>query len=181
MLFKKREKFFLSSATLRDGRVLGLFESGLLEGEVFVPLLEADLKRERETLESLKRCRGVKIKEIRELDKNLIESARKKRGKVVIVNENLKETQADVTIIALDDLYEKLKPTWYAGTEVRVRVLKKGKEPNEGVGYLRDGTKVVIEKGSEFLGLEIEIIIEGMIDTPAGRLVFARPKYKRVG
>lgn len=180
MFFKKKEKFFLSSDTLRDGRVLGLFKSGLIEGKVFVPLIEKDLEREIRTLEALRKCKKVRLKEIIGLDRNLIERARRKGGKVIIVNEGSKKAQSDVTIISINELYEKLKPTWYAGTEVMVKVLKKGKEPNEGVGYLRDGTKVVIERGSKFLGLEIEIIIEGMIDTPAGRLVFARPKYRKV-
>ncbi len=178
MFFKKREKFFLSKATLRDGRVLGLFESGLLEGKIYVPLLEGDLERERHTLEGLKRCRGVRVKEIKGLDKNLLERARKEKGKIITVDEI--KRRADVVIISLDDLYERLKPTWYAGTEVMVRVLRKGQKPDEGVGYLKDGTKVIIEGGGEFIGLNIEIVIEGMIDTPAGRLVFAHPKYKRV-
>lgn len=178
MFFKKREKFFLSRDALRDGRILGLFESGLIEGKVYVPLLGGNLKRERQTLEGLKRCRGVRVKEIKGLDKNLLNRARKEKGKVITVDEI--KTKSNVVIISLDDLYERLKPTWYAGTEVVVRILRKGQKPNEGVGYLKDGTKVVIEEGAEFIGLNIEIVIEGMIDTPAGRLVFARPKYKRV-
>ena len=80
-----------------------------------------------------------------------------------------------VSVLNINDLAKSLRPTYLPGDDIEIRVLKEGKEPSQGVGYLNDGTMVVIEEGNEFIGDNLVVVVTGALQTSAGRMIFARP------
>lgn len=81
-----------------------------------------------------------------------------------------------VKIFNLNELANALKPTVIAGDVITVSITKEGKDPSQGVGYLSDGTMVVIEDGSSYINTEIEAVVTSMLQTNAGKIIFAKPK-----
>ena len=79
-------------------------------------------------------------------------------------------------IFNLNELANALKPTVIAGDVITVSITKEGKDPSQGVGYLSDGTMVVIEDGSSYINTEIEAVVTSMLQTNAGKIIFAKPK-----
>ncbi len=185
MLFKKDKIYIIDGSALADGRILVLFRSGIISGRVLVPAGVPEhedgrwQKKFEENLKQLETIADVKIEKTRQLeqDADLVATAKKKRAKVFTIREELKKLSTEYTIL-IDELYESLRPAYLAGEETVVRIVKKGKGQTEGIGYLKDGTMVVVEDGAEFQGMNIEIIITGMTETTVGRLVFAKPKYR---
>jgi uncharacterized protein YacL len=187
MFFKKEARFLLDPSTIQDGRAVILFESGLLAGWVYLPepaLMEQKALAEK-VIDRLRSCSGVKLEFLPAPRgaENWAHTALKCQAKLITVDDGLKEaarTLKGLITISLDEIYEGLKPIWRVGTEVELRIVKRGKSPTEGVGYLRDGTKVVVEDGAEFLGVTTLVVITGAVETPVGKLIFARPRYRIV-
>lgn len=185
MLFRKEKAYIIDTSALVDGRVLTLFRSGIISGKVLVPAAALKFEDPRraqkveKNLKELSAIRDVKIETRTGIDQDdeLLLVAKKKKAKVFTTREEFKRLTTEYAVL-VDDLYEALRPAYTAGEETSVRIVKKGKGMTEGIGYLKDGTMVVIEDGAEFLGMTIEIIITGMTETTVGRLVFAKPKYR---
>lgn len=176
-----RKKYIIEKQALRDGRVVTLFKKGLLKGDVYVPASVLNDGFIGEKINFLKECEGVKVRLLKDAESfdKLLEFAMKKKAIVFKIGEkrNLKHFN-NVNIIDIDELSEELSPKYKPGEEVTVRIVKKGKNEREGVGYLRNGMKVIVKEGIKFIGKYTEVIIKGMISTPAGRIVFAELKYK---
>jgi uncharacterized protein YacL len=179
--------FVIDFATLADGRISGLLKSGLLAGRVLVPDVEhypegnAPLvERAKTTLEQLSKDRSVKVRVMRSALKpdELLEVARRNKARIITIDPGLKRDEVPVTV--LDDLFEALKPVYLPGTELVIKVVKRGKEADEGIGYLEGGIKVVVENGAGLVGKEADVVIQGALDTAVGRVVFAKPKYTEV-
>ena len=83
-------------------------------------------------------------------------------------------------VTLLDKLYELLKPVYLPGTELLIKIVKRGKEAGEGIGYLEGGIKVVVENGAGLVGKNADVVIQGALDTAVGRVVFAKPRYTEV-
>lgn len=186
MWSKRESRFLLDHSAIQDGRAAVLFESGLLTGRVYLPDPASIPGAEgKQTIARLKRCPEIKLQFLSgpaDL-KDWAQMALKYRAKLITTDDGMKGVARNLkglVAVFLDDLYDGLRPTWRVGTEIALRLVKRGKEPAEGVGYLRDGTKVVVEDGVEFLGTTIPVLITGGVETPVGRLVFARPKYRVV-
>jgi uncharacterized protein YacL len=185
MFFKKEKTYIVDAATLLDGRFLVLFRTGILAGKVLVPasaLKYEDTRRSKKVQDNfreLSSIKEVKIESVKqlELDEEILAVAKKRNAKVFTTREEFQRLSPDY-VISVDDLYESLRPAYTAGEETTVRIVKKGKGLTEGIGYLKDGTMVVVEDGAEFQGMTIEITITGMTETTVGRLVFAKPKYR---
>jgi uncharacterized protein YacL len=81
-----------------------------------------------------------------------------------------------LTVLNINQLTNALKPVVLPGETMRIQILKEGKEPGQGVAYLDDGTMVVVEEGKKIIGKELDVMVTSVLQTTAGRMIFARPK-----
>ena len=190
----------LDTSVIIDGRILGIARSGFLDGEIIVPrFILRELQRIADSKDYAKRTKGRRgldvlkemqqieglnliishddIPSIRDVDQKLIELAKRKKVKIVTIDYNLKK-MADlqgVKVLNVNELSMELKPILMPGDVIQVKVIKLGKEETQGVGYLEDGTMVVIENGAVYMGHEVTSVVETVLQTEAGRMVFAKP------
>ena len=189
----------LDTSAIIDGRIADVVTTGYLEGPLLVPrfvLRElqrladgADpLRRNRgkrgfEILKRLQDLRSVEIVEadvagVSDVDAKLVELARQRGAHVVTTDYNLNRVAelSGVSVLNVNDLANALKPVVLPGESLRVQVLREGKEPGQGVGFLEDGTMVVVEQGRRLLGQEVPVVVTSALQTSAGRMLFARPR-----
>jgi uncharacterized protein YacL len=187
----------LDTSVIIDGRISDICETGFLEGTLVVPqFVLRELQQVADSSDSLKRNRGrrgldilqkvqkmanvhVQIVEkdfpaIREVDLKLIELARRMNGKIVTNDFNLNKVAQlrGVQVLNINELANSLKPVVLPGELMRVFVLKEGKEPGQGVGYLDDGTMVVVDQGKRAIGRTIEVTVTSVLQTTAGKMIF---------
>ena len=191
----------LDTSAIIDGRILDVCRTGFLEGELVVPgfileelrhladshddLVRAKGRRGLDVLNALKKDSRVPVRVERfhiegsaEVDERLLATA-KETGAWIITNDyNLGKVAAirNLSVLNVNDLANALKPVALSGEEMRVRIIKEGKEAGQGVGYLEDGTMVVVEDGGRFKGQDVEVVVTSVLQTSAGRMVFARYK-----
>lgn len=205
MLFsKKTENYILDGQTISDGRVVALIEKGLFQGKfILVPQPiyevipstnnneESFVTRTNENIERIKKLTQGKAKVInKQLKKEeFLKLSLQNNGTIILSNNDTKavllteisqKTLKRLKFIVLNDIYEILKPDYLPGSEFKVVVTKKGKEADEGIGYLDGGIKVVITGGAKSLGKELEVVVLGSIETNVGKLIFTKPKYVEV-
>jgi uncharacterized protein YacL len=193
MLFSRGKTYVMDFATLADGRVAGLAAHGLLSGRIIIPNLEqyveaesALLNRARDTVAKLGKQSDIKLLVAKSelAGDDLLAVARRQKAHIISAAPRERGRPGPgpdgVTITRLDDLLDILKPVYLPGSEIHIKVVKKGKDADEGIGYLDGGIKVVVDDGAHLVGKEAEVVIEGALDTAVGRVVFARPKYVEV-
>lgn len=191
----------LDTSVIIDGRIAELCETGFLEGPLVVPLFvleelqhisdSADvLKRNRgrrglDILQSMQQKEIIAIKviaddfeDITEVDSKLMRLALDKKWKIVTNDFNLNKVASlqGIEVLNLNDLANSLKPAMIPGEWIRVQVIKEGKEDNQGVAYLDDGTMIVIENGAQYVDTSIDVMVTSVLQTSAGRMIFARAK-----
>lgn len=201
---KKKEAegaLFLDTSAIIDGRIFYVIDLGLLSGFVIVPefiLLElkhiADsqdmVKRERgqqglARLEKVKKSRKVKLlvlpedektQKLKEVDEKLLALTKMYKGKLITCDFNLekKSTVTGVTAVNIHALANKLKVIAVPGESLHVKIQHIGKDPTQGVGYLDDGTMIVVENGSTFLDHFLNVVVSRVIQTSSGRMLFAK-------
>lgn len=186
MLFRKTKTFIIDYDTLADPRIAQFLALGLVNGTFLLPEPAAPAdhraERARETVEALRKVKGITVK----LDAKLRDRAaltaalRKHKATLLTTNPELKASGDGQPVVVLTEIYNLFKPQFLPGAEVRVKVAKKGKEKNEGIAYLDGGIKLVIENASELVGRDIEVVVQGNLDTAVGRVVFARPKFVEI-
>jgi uncharacterized protein YacL len=86
----------------------------------------------------------------------------------------------DVEVLNINDLAQAIRPAYLPGDDIDLKILKEGKESSQGVGYLNDGTMVVVEEGRDYIGEQIGVVVTGSLQTSAGRMIFARTKTSMV-
>jgi len=198
----RRESFkILDTSVIIDGRIVDLCEAGFLEGTLIIPqfvLRElqqiADspdpLKRNRgkrgfDVLQRVQRIPGTRVQvedqdfpHIREVDRKLIELGKSLGGKVVTNDYNLNKVAelSGVPVLNVNELANALKPVVLPGEVVHVHVVKEGMEIGQGVAYLDDGTMVVIDHGKRYIGQPVTATVTSVLQTTAGRMIFARLK-----
>lgn len=192
---------FLDTSAIIDGRIFDVIALGLLNGViVLLPgvLLElkhlADsqitVKRERgrkglEMLEEMKKTRKMKVVILsdldekrlsKEVDEQLIKTAKDYKGKVITCDYNLgkKANIENVVAVNLNELANSLKVIAVPGDSLHVKVSHQGKEALQGVGYLDDGTMIVVEEGNGLIGKEADVVVSRVIQTVSGRILFAK-------
>jgi len=191
----------LDTSVIIDGRIADICQTGFIEGTLIVPrfvLQElqrvADssdvLKRNRgrrglDTLALLQRLPGVRIQidskdfhEITAVDEKLLRLA-KQRGEKLLTNDiNLNKIASlqGVQVLNINDLSNAVKTVVLPGEELIVKIIKEGKEPGQGVGYLDDGTMVVVENGRSQMNQRAQVVVTSVLQTTAGRMVFAKAK-----
>jgi uncharacterized protein YacL len=189
----------LDTSVIIDGRIADVCQAGFLEGTLLVPqyvLRElqqiADssdpLKRNRgrrglDVLQRLQRLPGLRTElhdldfpHIREVDARLIETARAVGGVIVTNDYNLNKVAElhGVQVLNVNELAGALRPVVLPGEMLRVQVLREGKEAGQGVAYLDDGTMVVVEQGRRHIGQTVSVMVNTVLQTAAGRMIFTR-------
>jgi len=115
---------------------------------------------------------------IKDVDSKLIELAKEVNGKIVTNDSNLNKVAElqGIEVLNINELANALKPVVLPGEEINVKVLKEGKEMGQGVAYLDDGTMIVIDNGKRQIGKSVDVVVTSVLQTPAGRMIFARLK-----
>ncbi len=195
------EHKILDTSVIIDGRIADICKTGFIEGTIVIPqfVLE-ELQHIADSSDLLKRNRGrrgldilnkiqkeleVKVliyegdyEEIGEVDSKLVKLAKALQGKVVTNDFNLNKVceLQGVSVLNINDLANAVKPVVLPGEEIVVQVIKDGKEFGQGVAYLDDGTMIVVEGGREYIGMTMEVLVTSVLQTSAGRMIFAKPK-----
>ncbi|MEK7275175.1 MAG: PIN domain-containing protein [Candidatus Desantisbacteria bacterium] len=189
----------LDTSVIIDGRIEDICETGFLTGTLIAPrFVLLELQRIADSSDSLKRTRGrrgmdilhkiqkrpninVQISEIdypdvKEVDSKLLCLAKELKAKVMTNDFNLNKLAQleDVGILNINELAEALKPVVLPGEEMHVHIIKEGKEYSQGVGYLDDGTMVVVDNGYDYIGRRVNTIVTSVLQTTAGRMIFTR-------
>jgi uncharacterized protein YacL len=191
----------LDTSVIIDGRIADICQTGFLEGTIVIPqfVLE-ELQHIADSSDVLKRNRGrrgldilnriqkelaIKVEiyegdfeEISEVDSKLVKLAKITNGILVTNDFNLNKVceLQNVSVLNINDLANAVKPVVLPGEELTVQVIKDGKEYHQGVAYLDDGTMIVVEEGREYIGKRIEVLVTSVLQTSAGRMIFAKPK-----
>ena len=195
----QRRYRILDTSVIIDGRVADICETGFLDGTLVIPQfvlkelqLVADsadsLKRNRgrrglDILQKIQKMSGLEVMisdldypEVREVDLKLIELARALQGKIVTNDFNLNKVAQlrGVQVLNINELANSLKPVVLPGEIMKVFILKEGKEYNQGVAYLDDGTMVVVDNARKLIGKTIDVVVTSVLQTTAGKMIFGR-------
>ncbi|AND86151.1 TRAM domain-containing protein [Clostridium tyrobutyricum] len=191
----------LDTSVIIDGRIFDICQTGFVEGPLVIPnFVLAELRHIADSSDDLKRTRGrrgldvlnkiqkelnidVQIYEkdfpdIKEVDTKLLKLSQVLNGKVVTNDYNLNKVAEfqGVPVLNINELANAVKPVVLPGEEMKVQIIKDGKESGQGIAYLDDGTMIVIEGGKRSIGQEKEVIVTSVLQTAAGRMIFAKQK-----
>lgn len=191
----------LDTSVIIDGRIADIARTGFLPGSLLIPrFVLNELQYIADSPDSLRRQRGrrgmevlaslqrepsipvritdIDVEGVREVDDKLVILARQMRCPILTNDFNLNriaELQG-VTILNINELANAVKSVLLPGEVLCIRVIQEGKEPGQGVGYMDDGTMVVVENGREYLDKETNVTVTKVLQTAAGRMIFARPE-----
>jgi len=191
----------LDTSVIIDGRIADITETGFLEGTLVIPqFILRELQHIADSSDPLKRNRGrrgldilqkiqknvdirveisdMEFPEIREVDNKLVAMAKVLHAKIVTNDFNLNKVAElhGVGVLNINELTNALRPVVLPGEDMRVYVLKEGKEYNQGIAYLDDGTMVVVDNGRRHIGQTIDVCVTSVLQTTAGRMIFSRLK-----
>ncbi|MDR1961376.1 MAG: PIN domain nuclease [Gracilibacteraceae bacterium] len=191
----------LDTSVIIDGRIADIVKTGFMDGILLVPAFVLDeLRHVADSSDLLKRNRGrrgldilneisrgeyikVEISEkdfddVAEVDSKLVRLAQTLNCPVLTNDYNLNKVAElqGVKVLNINELANSLKPVVLPGEEMYVQVMKEGKEASQGVAYLDDGTMIVIDGGRRYIGRQIPILVTTVLQTAAGRMIFAKPK-----
>ncbi len=196
----KSHPLILDTSVIIDGRVADIAETGFLAGTLVIPqFVLRELQQIADSADSIKRNRGRRgldilqrlqkkkgsyeiviseadFPDVREVDHKLIELARQLEGKIVTNDFNLNKVAQlrGVSVLNINELANALKPVVLPGEIMRVFVLKEGKEYNQGVAYLDDGTMVVVDNARRMIGKNVDVSVTSVLQTTAGKMIFGR-------
>lgn len=184
-----------------DGRIAQLIGTGFLEGQVLIPqFVLQELQLLADTSNDQKRARGRRgldllnrmqksfperivihpadYEDIATVDGKLIRLAQEINGTLMTNDYNLSKVAnlQKVRILNINDLVQAVRPVYLPGDSLELKILKQGKEATQGVGYLEDGTMVVVDEGWNYVGSEVGVIVTSALQTSAGRMIFAKPQ-----
>src|SRR6266545_2065846 len=189
----------LDTSVIIDGRIADVCETGFLDGTLVIPqFVLKELQLVADSADSLKRNRGrrgldilqkiqkmagvdvmisdVDFPDVREVDLKLIELGRTLQGKIVTNDFNLNKVAQlrGVDVLNINELANALKPVVLPGEFMKVFILKEGKEYNQGVAYLDDGTMVVVDNARRMISKNIDVVVTSVLQTTAGKMIFGR-------
>ena len=198
---KGSKPYVLDTSVVIDGRIADIIETGIIDNQLVMPrFVLAELQGIADSSDKMRRARGrrgldvldrlrnneaidfkVYDRELPEMqgqpvDMKLLLLAKHLEGKVVTGDFNLNKVAKlqNVPVINLNEIANSLKPVFLPGELIKIRIVKAGEGPGQGVGYLDDGTMIVIEDGKEHIGGEVNITVTSMLQTSAGRMVFGK-------
>lgn len=195
----KEKPKFLDTSVVIDGRIADIIRTGFLEGPIMIPLFVLEeLQHIADSSDSLKRTKGrrgldilnalqnekqVEVKmfegdyeDITEVDSKLVRAAKEFEGIVVTNDYNLNKVCEfqKIPVLNINDLANAVKPVVLPGEKLNLLVVKDGKERNQGIGYLDDGTMIVVEEGRRYINQNIDVVVTSVLQTSAGRMIFAK-------
>ena len=197
----------LDTSVIIDGRVSDIYRTGFLEGVIIIPkFVLTELQHIADSSDALKRNRGRRgldilnnmrkdmqgviqvpdtdFPEVAEVDAKLVRLAQQTGGDILTNDYNLNKVAElqGVRVLNINDLINALKPVFLPGEEMTVQVIKEGKEQRQGIGYLDDGTMIVVDGGRKYINQRIYTVVTSVLQTSAGRMIFVKPKFndKRV-
>lgn len=196
-------KKILDTSVIIDGRIYDICKTGFIEGKLMIPefVLE-ELRHIADSSDGLKRNRGrrgldilnkmqkdsrieveivtKKYDDIPEVDSKLVKLAQEYKAKIVTNDFNLNKVSElqGVFVLNINELANAVKPVVLPGEEMDVKVIKEGKEDKQGIGYLDDGTMIVVDNGINYMDQDIAVIVTSILQTAAGRMIFAKPKVE---
>lgn len=196
----------LDTSVIIDGRVMDIMAAGFIDGKLVVPnfVLE-ELQKLSDSSDSLKRakgrrgldwvhdlqqCYGSRIlivdddyEDLTEVDAKLVRLAKQADAAIITNDFNLNKVAEiqGVSVLNINELANAIKPVVISGEEMTVFLVKEGKEPGQAVAYLDDGTMIVVENGRKFVGSNADIIVTSVLQTAAGRMIFAKIKVYAEG
>jgi uncharacterized protein YacL len=195
----RRRYKILDTSVIIDGRIADICETGFMDGTLVIPqFVLKELQLVADSSDSMKRNRGrrgldilqkiqkmagvdvtisdVDFPDVREVDLKLIELARTLQGKIVTNDFNLNKVAQlrGVEVLNINELANSLKPVVLPGELMKVFILKEGKEYNQGVAYLDDGTMVVVDNARKMIGKTIDVVVTSVLQTTAGKMIFGR-------
>ncbi len=191
----------LDTSVIIDGRIADICKTGFIEGPLVIPqfVLE-ELQHIADSSDSLKRNRGRRgldilnkiqkeldvevviyekdFEDIQEVDSKLLKLAQIMKGKVLTNDYNLNKVAEvqGIDVLNINELANAVKPVVIPGEEMTVQVIRDGKEAGQGLAYLDDGTMIVVEGGKKHIGDTIGVLVTSVLQTSAGRMIFAKPK-----
>lgn len=190
----------LDTSVIIDGRIADICKMGFIEGPLVVPRsVLNELQRIADSADAVRRARGRRGLDMlnrlqkefeavhviddppgidRDVDDRLVVYAQRVGGWIVTNDFNLNKVAElqGVHVLNINELAHALRPVHLPGEELTVYIMKDGKEAGQGVGYLEDGTMVVVEGGKKLIGETPDVIVTSVLATVAGRMIFARPK-----
>jgi uncharacterized protein YacL len=189
----------LDSSALIDGRIADVVETKIIDAQIVVPqFILQEVQDIADSHDKVRRSRGRRgldvLKKLQQdgkvevtilqtepvkgksIDQRLIEIAQEQNGRLVTNDLNLNKLAGvqGIDVINFNDLSNALKPRFIPGEHVRIRIIKEGEAPGQGVGYLDDGTMVVVEQGGRQMGHEIDTVVTSVLQNSAGRMIFCR-------
>jgi len=200
----KKTYKILDTSVVIDGRIADICETGFLDGTLVIPhFLLRELQQVADSADTLKRNRGRRgldilqriqkmaginvqfvendYPQVREVDMKLIELAKELDAKIVTNDFNLNKVAQlrGVEVLNINELANALKPVYLPGETMKVFILKEGKEFNQGIAYLDDGTMVVVDNARKMIGKTVESSVTSVLQTTAGKMIFGRYEEKR--
>jgi uncharacterized protein YacL len=191
----------LDTSAIIDGRIEDLLSTNFIEGQLLVPqFVLLELQHVADASNDQKRVRGRRgldilnrmqaayperivihpadYEDVATVDAKLVRLTQEINGTLLTNDYNLNKVASlqKVEVLNVNDLAQAMRPNYLPGDYIDIKVLKAGKEPEQGVGYLNDGTMVVIEEGNNYIGDELTVVVTGALQTSAGRMIFARPE-----
>jgi uncharacterized protein YacL len=189
----------LDTSVIIDGRIQDVFKTKFLEGKVIIPrFVLKELQQIADSTDPIKRQRGRRGLEVLhtiqkeagqnisiheeefpdtfEVDAKLVKLAKLLEAKIMTVDFNLNRVASfqGIKVLNINELANALKPVVFPGEQMQIKLLKEGKEHNQAVGYLDDGTMVVVEDARRSIGQEVKVVVTSVLQTQAGRMIFTR-------
>ncbi len=196
-----KDIIIVDTSALIDGRILEVAKTGFFAGELIIfSFILSELQNIADSQDPLRRSKGrrglrvlkglqkvsnleveivdAQIDDVSKIDALLVEKAKEMSAKILTTDYNLNEVAKiqDVSILNINELSNAIKPILLPGEDTEVKVVQKGKEKGQGVGYLEDGTMIVVEEGERFLGKKVRCEVSRIFQTDAGRMIFVKPK-----
>jgi uncharacterized protein YacL len=195
----KKHYKILDTSVIIDGRIADICETGFMDGTLVIPqFVLKELQFVADSSDALKRNRGrrgldilqkvqkmthldvvisdVDFPDVKEVDLKLIELARSLEGKIVTNDFNLNKVAElrGVSVLNINELANSLRPVVLPGEYMKVFIIKEGREYNQGVAYLDDGTMVVVDNGRRMISKNIDVVVTSVLQTTAGKMIFGR-------
>ena len=195
----REEAIVVDTSIIIDGRIIDIVKTGFLEARFIIPRFVLNelraladstdhMKRQKgkrgiEILHSLKKQPNIEVEiydedveGVKTVDEKIVRLAKMLNGRILTTDYNLNRIAQlqGVKVLNINDLTNALKPTFIAGERFSLRLIKEGKEHNQGVGYLEDGTMVVVENSRRLIGKTVNVEVTSILQSPSGRIVFTK-------
>lgn len=201
--WQQEKSILIDTSVIIDGRIVDIARTGFVPGSLIIPrFVLNELQYIADSAESLRRQRGrrgmevladlqkdrsinttiadIDVEGVREVDEKLVMLARQMQAPILTNDFNLNRVAElqGVKVLNINELANAVKSILLPGEGLLVKVIQEGKETGQGVGYLDDGTMVVVEDGKDYIGKEIEVAVTKVLQTAAGRMIFSKPEVK---